>query len=68
MKHSLPNGILYWQGGDLAEEKVKAGIAPHFSLELRPLLWNDEKFEGKRIVLYRAQDLPRCKKPDLPTA
>jgi len=68
LKHSLPNGILYWQGGDPAEEKTKAGIAPHFSLELRPLLWNDEKFEGKRIVLYRAQDLPRCKKPDLPTA
>jgi 16S rRNA (guanine527-N7)-methyltransferase len=68
LKHSLPNGILYWQGGDPAEEKAKAGIAPHFSFELRPQLWNDEKFEGKRIVLYRAQDLPRCKKPDLPTA
>jgi 16S rRNA (guanine527-N7)-methyltransferase len=68
LKHSLPNGILYWQGGDPAEEKAKAGIAPHFSYELRPLLWDDEKFEGKRIVLYRAQDLPRCKKPDLPGA
>ena len=56
-------------GASLAKPIYRpAGIAPHFSLELRPLLWNDEKFEGKRIVLYRAQDLPRCKKPDLPTA
>ncbi len=66
VKHSLPNGILYWQGGDPAAEKAASGISPFFSFELRPLLWNDEKFEGKRIVLYRSQDLPKCKKPDLP--
>lgn len=63
-KHSLPNGILYWQGGDPATEAAVSNLSPVFSFELRPLLWNDEKFEGKRIVLYRAQDLPRCKKPD----
>jgi 16S rRNA (guanine527-N7)-methyltransferase len=66
VKHSLPNGILYWQGGDPAAEKAASGINPFFSFELRPLLWDDEKFEGKRIVLYRSQDLPKCKKPDLP--
>ena len=66
VKHSLPNGILYWQGGDPAVEKANSGMNPFFSFELRPLLWNDEKFEGKRIVLYRSQDLPKCKKPDLP--
>lgn len=66
VKHSLPNGILYWQGGDPAAEKAASGISPFFSFELRPLLWNDEKFEGKRIVLYRSQDLPKCKRPDLP--
>ena len=66
VKHSLPNGILYWQGGDPAVEKAASGISPFFNFELRPLLWNDEKFEGKRIVLYRSQDLPKCKKPDLP--
>jgi 16S rRNA G527 N7-methylase RsmG len=66
VKHSLPNGILYWQGGDPAAEKAASGISPFFSFELRPLLWDDEKFEGKRIVLYRSQDLPKCKKPDLP--
>ena len=66
VKHSLPNGILYWQGGDPAAEKAASGISPFFSFELRSLLWNDEKFEGKRIVLYRSQDLPKCKKPDLP--
>ena len=65
-KHSLPNGILYWQGGDPAEEAAKSNLNPVFSCELRPLLWNDEKFEGKRIVLYRSQDLLRCKKPDMP--
>ncbi len=65
-KHSLPNGILYWQGGDPAEEAAKSNLNPVFSFELRPLLWNDEKFEGKRIVLYRSQDLLRCKKPDAP--
>ena len=66
LKHSLPNGILYWQGGDPAEEAAKSNLNPVFSFELRPLLWNDEKFEGKRIVLYRTQDLLRCKKPDAP--
>ena len=65
-KHSLPNGILYWQGGDPAEEAAKSNLNPVFSFELRPLLWDDEKFEGKRVVLYRSQDLLRCKKPDLP--
>ena len=65
-KHSLPNGILYWQGGDPAVEAELSFLNPVFSFELRPLLWNDEKFEGKRIVLYRSQDLLRCKKPDLP--
>lgn len=64
-KHSLPNGILYWQGGDPTAEAEAANLAPVFSYELRPLLWNDEKFEGKRVVLYRAQDLQRCKKPDI---
>ncbi len=66
VKHSQPNGILYWQGGDPATEKATSGMSPFFTFELRPLLWNDEKFEGKRIVLYRSQDLPKCKKPDLP--
>ena len=65
-KHSLPNGILYWQGGDPAEEAAKSNLNPVFSFELRPLLWDDEKFAGKRIVLYRSQDLLRCKKPDAP--
>lgn len=64
-KHSLPNGILYWQGGDPAVEAATSGISPVFSFELQPLLWNDEKFLGKRIVLYRTQDLFHCKKPDL---
>ena len=65
-KHSLPNGILYWQGGDAAVEAEVSFLNPVFSFELRPLLWDVEKFEGKRIVLYRSQDLLRCKKPDLP--
>jgi hypothetical protein len=47
-------------------EKANSGISPFFSFELKPLLWDDDKFEGKRIVLYRSQDLPKCKKPDLP--
>lgn len=63
-KHSLPNGILYWQGGDPAQEAAISGIEPTFSYELQPLLWQDPKFAGKRIVLYRSQDLFRCKKPD----
>ncbi|MGA0133717.1 MAG: 16S rRNA (guanine(527)-N(7))-methyltransferase RsmG [Opitutales bacterium] len=65
-KHSLPNGILYWQGGDAAEEAAKSGLDPAFTFELRPLLRDDPKFEGKRVVLYRAQDLARCRRPDPP--
>lgn len=63
-KHSLPNGILYWQGGDLVADEAVSNLAPVFTFDLQPLLWNDEKFAGKRIVLYRSQDLQRCKKPD----
>ena len=49
-----------------SEEAAKSNLNPVFSFELRPLLWDDEKFAGKRIVLYRSQDLLRCKKPDAP--
>jgi 16S rRNA (guanine527-N7)-methyltransferase len=62
-RNSLPNGILYWQGGDPAAEFAGIGIKPSHTLELQPLLSGDEKFFEKRIVLYRAQDLVRAKKP-----
>lgn len=65
-KHSIPNGILYWQGGDPAAEFATLGIKPSHTLELQPLLNGDEKFFQKRIVLYRAQDLVRAKKPPNP--
>ena len=67
-KHSLPNGILYWQGGDPEAEAAELGIKPSHTLELQPLLGGDEKFFQKRIVLYRAQDLVRAKKPPNPNA
>ena len=65
-KHSIPNGILYWQGGDTEAEFANLGIKPSHTLELQPLLGGDEKFFQKRIVLYRAQDLVRAKKPPAP--
>lgn len=65
-KHSIPNGILYWQGGDPEVEFANLGIKPSHTLELQPLLGGDEKFFQKRIVLYRAQDLARAKKPPAP--
>lgn len=65
-KHSLPNGILYWQGGDPETEFAGLGIKPSHTLELQPLLGGDEKFFQKRLVLYRAQDLVRAKKPPAP--
>lgn len=65
-KNSLPNGILYWQGGDVEAEFAGVGIKPSHTLELQPLLEGDEKFFQKRLVLYRAQDLVRAKKPPNP--
>ena len=65
-KNSLPNGILYWQGGDVETEFAGVGIKPSHTLELQPLLEGDEKFFQKRLVLYRAQDLVRAKKPPNP--
>ena len=47
-------------------EAAGLGIKPSHTLELQPLLEGDEKFFQKRIVLYRAQDLVRAKKPPNP--
>lgn len=67
LKHSCPTASSIGRAATSLKKRPRPA-SPPFQLRTPPLLWNDEKFEGKRIVLYRAQDLPRCKKPDLPTA
>lgn len=58
-KHSLPNGLLYWKGGDLEPEYAALRARPHKSWPLAPLVGNDPYFEGKHLLHFRAGDLYR---------
>jgi 16S rRNA (guanine527-N7)-methyltransferase len=58
-KHSLPNGLLYWKGGDLEPEYEALRARPHKVWPLAPMLGNDPYFEGKQLLHFRAGDLYR---------
>ncbi|MDR2981270.1 MAG: 16S rRNA (guanine(527)-N(7))-methyltransferase RsmG [Puniceicoccales bacterium] len=61
-KNSLENGVIYWKGGNLAEEQSGLGITPDKVLSLEEL-FSDNYFFEKYIVHYRQQDLRRAKVP-----
>ena len=65
-KHSHDNGLLYWKGGPLAQEKEAMGVNPDFTFEIQPTLENDEYFFEKFILHYRTNTLNRAKKPEAP--
>jgi len=61
-KHSLENGLLYWKGGEYKEEVAKLKIQPQHVWPVSEFLPSEE-FVGKYLLHFRAQDLPRAKKP-----
>ncbi|MEO0794831.1 MAG: 16S rRNA (guanine(527)-N(7))-methyltransferase RsmG [Verrucomicrobiota bacterium] len=60
-KHSLENGLLYWKGGEYAEEIEKLKIGPKQVWPINEFLPGEE-FAGKYLLHFRAKDLPRAKK------
>ncbi len=59
-KHSLENGLLYWKGGEYEEEVAKLKIKPRHVWPISDFL-PGEDFEGKYLLHFIAQDLPRAK-------
>jgi len=61
-KHSLENGLLYWKGGEYAEEVAAMKIQPRHAWPINDFLPGDA-FAGKYLLHFLAQDLPRAAKP-----
>jgi len=59
-RNSLPNGILYWKGGDLEPEYEALGIRPRRVIDLAAEL-GGEFFAEKYILHFDARDAPRAK-------
>ena len=63
-RHSIPNGVLYWKGGELSDELQAIGIQPRRTIDLCAEL-ADTYFEQKYILHFDARDVPRAKKPQI---
>lgn len=61
-RNSIPNGVLYWKGGDMDDELEALGIRPRKVIELEGA-FEDPFFEQKYILHFDARDVPRAKKP-----
>lgn len=59
-RNSIPNGVLYWKGGELEPEFEAIGIRPRLTIDLQKEL-ADEYFEQKFILHFDARDVPRVK-------
>lgn len=59
-RNSIPNGVLYWKGGDLEAEYSAIGIRPRLTIDLRAEL-GDDYFSKKYILHFDARDVPRVK-------
>ena len=57
-RHSIPNGVLYWKGGELAEELEALGIYPSQTLYLEKML-GDPYFEQKYVLHFALEDVLR---------
>lgn len=62
-RNSLPNGVLYWKGGDLAAEYAAIGIEPRRRIDLQAEL-KDPYFADKYILHFDARDVPRARVPN----
>lgn len=61
-RNSIPNGVLYWKGGDMDDELDALGIRPRLVINLEDT-FSDMYFEKKYILHFDARDVPRAKKP-----
>lgn len=61
-RNSIPNGVLYWKGGDLDDELQALGIQPRKTISLEGA-FTDPYFEKKYILHFDARDVPRARKP-----
>lgn len=59
-RNSLPNGVLYWKGGELNPELAALGIEPRKTICLEEEL-ADAYFEQKYILHFDARDVPRAR-------
>lgn len=48
---TLPNGVIYFKGGELEEELAKKGIVPDSELKLDEF-FEDAQYEGKRLLHF----------------
>ena len=61
-RNSIPNGVLYWKGGELDEELAALGIRPRKTISLGET-FSDPYFKQKYILHFDARDVPRARKP-----
>lgn len=59
-RNSIPNGVLYWKGGELQAELDTIGIQPRLTIDLQKEL-QDDYFEQKYILHFDARDVPRVR-------
>lgn len=59
-RNSIPNGVLYWKGGELEGEFGTLGIRPRRQVELS-LELSDSYFKDKYILHFDARDVPNAK-------
>lgn len=59
-RNSIPNGVLYWKGGELEPELEAIGIRPRMTIDLQTEL-GGEYFERKYILHFDARDVPRVR-------
>ncbi len=57
-KHSIPNGLLYWRGGDVDSEVAGLRSRLHGRISLEERL-GDPYFQQKYILHFRAEELYR---------
>ena len=61
-RNSIPNGVLYWKGGELEDELEALGIRPRKTISLQET-FSDSYFEQKYILHFDARDVPRVRRP-----
>lgn len=58
-KGSLENGVIYFKGGELEDELQRRKILPDAKLDLEKF-FEDTRFEGKKLVHFKARDVVKC--------
>lgn len=59
-RNSIPNGVLYWKGGELESELEVINIRPRLTIDLQAAL-QDDYFAQKYILHFDARDVPRVR-------